>query len=188
MTNSTITKFASLEQIADHFRKDLTGNNRKEKDLILLFTHNGTGKTRLSMEFKQLGKKFDADGNVTDRDTLYVNAFTEDLFSWNNDLENDTDRALKLNSDSAFFNGLRELDLNSKIEAFFHNYTDIQFSIDYAASAVHFSRSILVKGNEKSFLKEYFRAFLQNMNFICLKFFYLIIQRRPYNDDTNKST
>lgn len=56
MTNSTITKFASLEQIADHFRKDLTGNNRKEKDLILLFAHNGTGKTRLSMEFKQLGK------------------------------------------------------------------------------------------------------------------------------------
>jgi len=149
MNNPTITKFTSLEQIADHFRKDLTGNNRKEKDLILLFAHNGTGKTRLSMEFKQLGKKFDADGNVTDRDTLYFNAFTEDLFSWNNDLENDTDRVLKLNSDSAFFNGLRELDLNSKIKVFFHNYADIQFSIDYAASTVHFSRSILVEGNEQ---------------------------------------
>ena len=75
---STITNFANLTEIAQHFRKDLTGDNRKEKDLILFFAHNATGKTRLSMEFKQAGKTFDDDGNVTSRDTLYFNAFTED--------------------------------------------------------------------------------------------------------------
>jgi hypothetical protein len=140
---STITKFNNLTEVADHFRKDLKGDNRKEKDLVLLFAHNGTGKTRLSMEFKELGK---TDGN---RDTLYFNAFTEDLFSWNNDLEYDSTRIIKLNTDSAFFDGLHELNLDIKIESFFHNYADLKFDINYDTSTVTFSRSIIVDGNEK---------------------------------------
>ncbi len=147
---STITLFTSLPEVAEHFRKDLTGDHRSEKDLILFFAHNGTGKTRLSMDFKQLGKQFDADGNVTQRDTLYFNAFTEDLFSWNNDLENDTNRFLKLNADSAFFEGLRELELDVKIESFYNNYTDIKFDINYDEATVVFSRSILVEGVEQT--------------------------------------
>ncbi len=146
---STQTKFVSLTEVANYFRKDLTGDGRKEKDLILFFAHNGTGKTRLSMEFRQAGKKFDADGNTIERDTLYFNAFTEDLFSWNNDLENDTNRILKINKDSAFFDGLHELDLNIKIESFFHNYVDVNFDINYETSEITFSRSILVGGNEQ---------------------------------------
>ena len=82
---SIITKFSNLTEIAQHIRKDLIGDHRPMKDLVLLFAHNASGKTRLSMEFKKIGKTFDADGNVTSRDTLYNNAFTEDLFSWNND-------------------------------------------------------------------------------------------------------
>jgi wobble nucleotide-excising tRNase len=140
---STITKATSLKEIAQLFRKDLTGDHRPLKDLVLLFAHNGTGKTRLSMEFKNLGK---AAGS---RDTLYFNAFTEDLFSWYNDLEHDTNRYIRLHADSAFFNGLRELDLDSKIEFFFHNYTDLSFKIDYEAATVAFSRSIVTNGNEQ---------------------------------------
>ena len=140
---STITKFNSLTEIANHFRKDLTGDHRPMKDLVLFFGHNGTGKTRLSMEFKELGKTDNS------RDTLYFNAFTEDLFSWNNDLENDTIRFIELNPDSAFFDGLHELELDVKIESFFHNYVDLKFDIDYEASTVTFSRSIIVDGNEQ---------------------------------------
>ncbi len=146
---STLTNFNNLSEVAQHFRKDLTGDHRKLKDLILFFAHNGTGKTRLSMEFKQAGKKFDNDGNVISRDTLYFNAFTEDLFSWNNDLENDTNRFLKLNPDSAFFEGLRELDLDVKIESFFHGYVDLNFDINYETFTVAFSRRILVGGAEQ---------------------------------------
>lgn len=146
---STLTNFVSLTEVAQHFRKDLTGDHRKMKDLVLLFAHNGTGKTRLSMEFKQAGKEFDNDGNVISSDTLYFNAFTEDLFSWNNDLDNDTNRFLQLNPDSAFFEGLRELDLDVKIEFFFHNYADLKFDINYETSKVTFSRSIIVDGNEQ---------------------------------------
>jgi hypothetical protein len=147
---STVTNFSNLAEVARHFRKDLIGDNRPMKDLILLFAHNASGKTRLSMEFRQLGKTFDIDGNAISRDTLYFNAFTEDLFSWNNDLENDTERTLILNSDSAFFDGLRELNLNSKIETFLNNYVDLKFDIDYDTSTVTFSRSIIVEGNEQT--------------------------------------
>jgi len=147
---SPITNFTDLTEVALHFRKDLVGDHRPLKDLVLLFAHNASGKTRLSMEFRQIGKTFDSDENVTSRDTLYFNAFTEDLFSWNNDLEYDTDRILTLNSDSAFFNGLRELELAAKIQSFLNNYVDLKFDINYDTSTVAFSRSILVDGNEQT--------------------------------------
>lgn len=147
---SSIINFTNLAEVAKHLRKDLIGDNRKMKNLVLLFAHNGSGKTRLSMEFKQAGKKVDVDGNVSSRDTLYFNAFTEDLFFWNNDLENDTNRVLKLNPDSVFFDGLHELDLDVKIESFFNNYVDLKFDIDYDTSTVAFSRSMIVDGNEQT--------------------------------------
>ena len=56
---SEVIKFTSLTDIAIHFRKDLTGDHRPLKELVLFFAHNGTGKTRLSMEFKEAGKVYD---------------------------------------------------------------------------------------------------------------------------------
>ncbi|MGZ7259870.1 anticodon nuclease, partial [Streptococcus pyogenes] len=76
---------------------------------VLLYAYNGTGKTRLSMAFKDMGKQDDA------RDTLYFNAFTEDLFHWNNDLAGDADRRLLLNKDSRFFQGLFDLEMDNRI-------------------------------------------------------------------------
>jgi wobble nucleotide-excising tRNase len=146
---SEVMKFTNLMDIATHFRKDLTGDHRPLKDLVLFFAHNGTGKTRLSMEFKESGKVYDDEDNLTSRDTLYFNAFTEDLFSWHNDLINDTDRYLELNTDSAFFDGLRELELDAKIESFLHNYVDLKADIDYEQGTVRFSRSIIVEGVEQ---------------------------------------
>lgn len=146
---SEVIKFTNLTDIATHFRKDLTGDHRPLKDLVLFFAHNGTGKTRLSMEFKEAGKEYNEEREVTKRDTLYFNAFTEDLFSWHNDLPRDTDRYLELNTDSAFFNGLRELELDAKIESFLHNYVDLKADINYEEGTVRFSRSIIVEGVEQ---------------------------------------
>ena len=146
---STIEKFTNLTDIAIYFRKDLTGDNRKEKDIVLLFAHNGTGKTRLSMDFKETGKAYNEEGEVTNRDTLYFNAFTEDLFSWHNDFVNDTDRHFKLNTESAFFDGLRELELDAKIESFLHNYVDLKADINYEEGTVRFSKSIILDGVEQ---------------------------------------
>lgn len=147
---SEVIKFTNLTDIATHFRKDLTGDHRPLKDLVLFFAHNGTGKTRLSMEFKEAGKEYNEEREVTKRDTLYFNAFTEDLFSWHNDLVNDRERYLKLNTDSAFFDGLRELELDAKIESFFQNYVDLKFNIDYENATVRFSRSVIVEGAEQT--------------------------------------
>jgi len=73
-----------------------------DKKVQLIYAFNGNGKTRLSRTFKNLvAPRSEDDGETTDeailpRDKiLYYNAFTEDLFYWDNDLENDLE--LKLN-------------------------------------------------------------------------------------------
>lgn len=62
----------------------------------LIYAFNGSGKTRLSREFKELiSPKSDSDDGEQPRTKfVYYNAFTEDLFYWDNDLEGDIDRKL----------------------------------------------------------------------------------------------
>lgn len=112
--------YSTLPELAQQLRKEL-----RQKKFVLLYAYNGTGKTRLSMEFKELGKKADA------RDTLYFNAYTEDLFTWDNDLERDQHRILELNEGSRFFDGLRELEMEVKIGKLLERYADFNFYIDY---------------------------------------------------------
>lgn len=128
-----IVKFKSLSDIAVRFHSDL-----KDLDFVLLYAYNGTGKTRLSMEFKNRGKK----GGQDKRDTLYFNAFTEDLFHWDNDLKYDADRVLKINTDSNFFNGFRQLALEDKIFEYLQRYATFNFKIDYEKWEISFSKEI----------------------------------------------
>ena len=134
---NNIQTFANLDALAGHLRQQIEEKNKK---VTLIFAHNGTGKTRLSIAFKELGKSYDDDGQTTARDTLYFNAFTEDLFTWDNDLENNRDRILRMNMDSAFFNGLAELEMENRIRPLLHRYCDFDFSIDYANGAISFFR------------------------------------------------
>ncbi|MFN8382085.1 MAG: AAA family ATPase [Anaerolineales bacterium] len=133
----SVDTFASLETLATHFRQEL-----ENKKFILLYAYNGTGKTRLSVAFKNAGK------NGDERDTLYFNAFTEDLFTWDNDLETDSERVLKINSASRFFSGFKDLALEEKIFSFLERYADFNFKIDYDNWTVSFSRTIRVKTGE----------------------------------------
>ncbi|ELP97385.1 AAA family ATPase [Pseudomonas syringae] len=118
--------YLNLPWMAEHLRDEL-----RAKKPILIYAYNGTGKTRLSTAFKDLGKQINKDGEVTKRDTLYFNAFTEDLFTWDNDLENDRQRVLELNAESIFFNGLSELEMEVKIAKFLERYADYSFYINY---------------------------------------------------------
>lgn len=133
--------YDTLEDISRYFRLLLN-----EKKCIVLFAYNGTGKTRLSVEFKSLGQHIDETTGEKSADTLYFNAFTEDLFYWDNDLENDTERLLKLNSNSRFFLGLKELEMESRIRPLLHRYADFDFTIDYESFAIGFTREILAGG------------------------------------------
>jgi len=131
--NSAANSFDSLDAIASHLRERL-----ENKKYVLLFAFNGTGKTRLSMAFKELGKQVYREEET--RDTLYFNAFTEDLFYWDNDLENDAKRVLRLNRDSHFFDGLQELEMENRIGPLLARYADFDFLIDYETWEITFFR------------------------------------------------
>lgn len=88
----------TLEEIAQQLK-----NPNKKVQLIYAF--NGTGKTRLSREFKQLiaPKPDDAEADQTElsrNKILYYNALTEDLFYWDNDLGLDAEYKLKIQPNS----------------------------------------------------------------------------------------
>lgn len=129
--------FATLDELAAHLRRQIAAQNKK---CTLVFAHNGTGKTRLAMAFKDQGKTRDADGTVTARDTLYFNAYTEDLFSWDNDLTHDRDRVLRMNTASAFFDGLAELEMENRIRPLLRRHADFDFQIDYGRGTILFWR------------------------------------------------
>ncbi|HVU32375.1 MAG TPA: AAA family ATPase [Opitutaceae bacterium] len=119
------TPYSDLPSLAADLRKELDA-----KRFILIYAYNGTGKTRLSTEFKRLGKKINAEGETIDRDTLYFNAFTEDLFNWDNDLQNDKRRVLKLNEKSHFFDGLATMEMDTRIRPLLDRYCNFDFRID----------------------------------------------------------
>jgi len=139
--------FPNLRKLAQHIR-DVLG----DKKCYLIFAHNGTGKTRLSCAFKDLGKKTDKETGGKTADTLYYNAFTEDLFTWNNDLDDDTDRRLTFNKSSRFFGGLEGFDIEGRIRKLLDIYADFGFSIFYDEGYITFS--LAVKNAKKETVME----------------------------------
>lgn len=78
-----------LEEIAQELKDS-------SKKVQLIYAFNGVGKTRLSRIFKDLVSSKQEDDKKTRSKIIYYNAFTEDLFYWDNDLEEDTNRKLKI--------------------------------------------------------------------------------------------
>ncbi|UZD38819.1 AAA family ATPase [Capnocytophaga ochracea] len=79
----------TLEKIAQELKDS-------SKKVQLIYAFNGVGKTRLSRIFKDLVTSEQEDDEKTRSKIIYYNAFTEDLFYWDNDLEEDTNRKLKI--------------------------------------------------------------------------------------------
>ena len=83
----------------------LRGFETDENDLYtncaLVFAYNGTGKTRLSYDFAHYGRE-----EGSPQHTLYYNAYTEDLFTWDNDLENNAEHRLLINQSASLIQGL----------------------------------------------------------------------------------
>ncbi|MEA5081435.1 MAG: AAA family ATPase [Dysgonamonadaceae bacterium] len=55
------------------------------KNIVLIYAFNGTGKTRLSVAYKDATKQ----QNKGNHSGVYYNAYSEDLFVWDNDEDND---------------------------------------------------------------------------------------------------
>ncbi|MAA73595.1 MAG: anticodon nuclease [Salinisphaeraceae bacterium] len=158
--------FTDLPALAQSLRDEL-----QDKKFILLYAYNGVGKTRLSTAFKDLGKGAEDEDK---RDTLYFNAFTEDLFSWDNDLDNDAERVLRINANSRFFSGLEEMEMDNRIRPLLDRYTDFEFRIDTDRWEVRFSREVpdgeghrtedgikVSRGEENIFIWCFFLAIVQ---------------------------
>lgn len=92
----------------------------------LVFAYNGTGKTRLSYDFAHHKR-----GEDTPPHTLYYNAYTEDLFTWDNDLENNTKHHLRINQSSALIQGLAGYNFSDKLRQYLQIFADIDFDFHY---------------------------------------------------------
>lgn len=166
MTSKT---FPNLKKVAQNMRDTLG-----DKKCYLIYAHNGTGKTRLSCMFKDLGKKAIRNTEEKTADTLYYNAFTEDLFTWNNDLESDTQRVLMLNKESRFFNGIKELEMDTRIRDFLRIYADFDFKIDYDEWHVVFLRDVQIRNTTRR--EEYIKISRGEENIFIWSFFLAIAQ------------
>lgn len=118
-----MTEFETLESLAANL---IT----KKSKSSLLYAFNGSGKTRLSMAVKE---KLDSDElgqiqnmGIDEKKIFYFNAFTEDLFSWDNDLQDDWDRKLNINLESTFLKYiLEEQGKENEIIDLFQDYLGI---------------------------------------------------------------
>ncbi|WYX10335.1 AAA family ATPase [Achromobacter xylosoxidans] len=113
----------TLPEIAEQ----LKGANKKVQ---LIYAFNGTGKTRLSREFKKLiAPKDDSDGEgdqveLSRNKILYYNAFTEDLFYWDNDLEEDAEPKLRIQPNTFTDWVLKDQGQDMNVITTFQRYTN----------------------------------------------------------------
>lgn len=161
--------------------QQLKDANRKVQ---LIYAFNGTGKTRLSREFKQLIAPA-ADGGEGDEEVdapelsrnkiLYYNAFTEDLFYWDNDLVGDAEYRLKIQPNSYtswLLTLLKDLGQDGNIIHYFQRYANDKltphFSADFdevtfsleRGNEEHSPHIKLSKGEESNFIWSFFYTLL----------------------------
>jgi len=88
--------------------------------IVLIYAFNATGKTRLSVAYKNATK--DVAGNHAG---VYFNAYSEDLFVWDNDPENEeasVQLEIRKSSLNRFHSSLTEDDIRDKLNRFRPNY------------------------------------------------------------------
>lgn len=167
----------SLREIAELLRD-------ANKKVQLIYAFNGSGKTRLSREFKELiSPKLTAEEAVGEGEevgpsrpkVLYYNAFTEDLFYWDNDLTADIALKLKIQPNGFTTWALVEQGLDQKVIANFQRYTSDKltptFNADFSAVTFSFQRGNdqqedhikLSKGEESNFIWSVFYTLLDQV-------------------------
>ncbi len=142
----------------------------------LIYAFNGNGKTRLSSSLKEL-----VDPKAEERPEdhlpkiLYYNAFTEDLFFWDNDLESDTERKLKIHPNAYTKTAFEDLGLDANVITTFQRYTQPnltpRFSSDFLEVTFSLERGDdqgienlkISKGEESNFIWSVFYCLLDQV-------------------------
>ena len=160
----------SLDEIAKQLRDS-------GKKVNLIYAFNGTGKTRLSRAFKYLiePKNHNEEDKSTKRKILYFNAFTEDLFYWDNDILNDAEPKLKIQSNSFIRWLIKDQGDEGKVIGKFHHYCDEKlmpkFDIENNQITFSFARGDdtpeenikLSKGEESNFIWSIFHTLIEQV-------------------------
>ena len=159
-----------IESLREGFELD---KNDRYSNCALVFAYNGTGKTRLSYDFAHYGRE----ENVPQH-TLYYNAYTEDLFTWDNDLDNNTDHHLMINQGSSLIQGLAGYNFTESLRKYLGVFTDIDFDFHYSEDNpdlpdyVVFNKTVgddtfesikVSRGEERLFVWCFFRCILDQV-------------------------
>lgn len=149
-----------------------------DKKVQLIYAFNGSGKTRLSREFKELIAPKELEAEQQEESgikILYYNAFTEDLFYWDNDLDADSDRKLKIQPNSFTNWVLREQGQDRNIVENFQQLTNDkltpQFNEDFTEVRFSFERGNegdtefvkISKGEESCFIWSIFFSLMEQV-------------------------
>lgn len=106
-----------------------------KESIFLIYAFNGTGKTRLSIQYKEDAREQQPDENDKRKQTgVYYNAYSEDLFVWDNDIEH-SEENIKLRIVPSSLNESHSLiyedDVRQKLKPYnpkydfvFHSYED----------------------------------------------------------------
>ncbi len=153
------------------------------KKVQLIYAFNGTGKTRLSREFKQLiASKTEGDDEAEQHEELskrilYYNAFTEDLFYWDNDLPLDTEPRLKIQPNlytDWLLTLLKDLGQDGNIIRYFQHYANDKLTPHFSEDFSEVSFSMERGNNERSGHIKISKG--EESNFIWSIFFTLLDQ------------
>lgn len=151
---------------------DIAKEIKKAKEsIILIYAFNGIGKTRLSVAYKNLTKKVNGGNHAG----VYYNAFSEDLFQWDNDEEHDNEN-VKLNilpsTLNKFHSNLNEERVLEKLDAYkpkyrfyFTNNQDSEKGIDYVSFYLEGDKTQtpikISRGEERLFIWCFFLALFE---------------------------
>jgi hypothetical protein len=191
--SKTLSEIAELLSTPKTVRKNVPQKTKEIEEakpvpkVQLIYAFNGTGKTRLSREFKKLITP-KTDGKETDHEidqpelarnkVLYYNAFTEDLFYWDNDLESDAEPKLKIQPNSYtdwLLMLLKELGQDGNIVKYFQRYSNDKLTPTFSEDFTEVSFSLergdntnsanikISKGEESNFIWSVFYTLLDQV-------------------------
>jgi hypothetical protein len=181
--SKTLTEIAKQLKSAAHKTKAVSEKTSDVK-VQLIYAFNGTGKTRLSREFKDLITPNNTDeeeivdidqAELAQKNILYYSAFTEDLFYWDNDLDNDEVRKLKIHTNSFTKWVFEDQGQDQNVIANFQHYTDEKltphFNQDFSEVTFSFERGNeeqednikISKGEESNFIWSIFYTLLDQV-------------------------
>lgn len=150
---------ATIEKIADDIKAS-------KQPITLIYAFNSTGKTKLSVAYKNITKKEDGKHSG-----VYYNAYSEDLFRWDNDEENGNENMrleiVKSSLNPYFSSIIENPDLfNEKLAPYLPKYTfefDKNKDPEIGIDGIKFSRNAeknikISRGEERIFIWCFFLA------------------------------